>query len=302
MTKAPIALFVYDRLSHAQRTIASLLANYGADESDLLVFSDAARAPEHQPAVESVRAFVRVIRGFKSVQVFERPSNYGLAKSIIGGINQVLAEYDRLIVLEDDLVTSPYFLSYMNEALARFQDDDRVISVHGYVYPVKAALPKAFFLEGADCWGWGTWRRGWSVFNPDGQALLDELTRRKLLHAFDFNGTYPYSGMLRSQIAGKNDSWAIRWYASAFLASKLTLYPGRSLVQNIGNDGSGTHVDDTDTHDTDLTSTPIDLRHLPVEPSSEARAAFEAFFRRFAGSFLQRAIRRTRQIVARIAG
>lgn len=302
MTPAPIALFTYARPSHTARTVDALLRNDLAAESDLVIFSDAACSPAHEPQVAEVRALLANICGFRSVTVHHRPQNLGLSRSIIGGVGQVLQEHDRVVVLEDDMVTSPHFLRYMNEGLEGFAGDERVISIHGYVYPVQRALPEAFFLPGADCWGWATWRRGWSVFNPDGQALLDELARRKLLHAFDFNGTHPYSGMLRSQIAGKNDSWAIRWYASAFLASKLTLYPGRSLVQNIGNDSSGTHADDTETHDIDLSSTPIDLRHVPVEPSGQAQAAFEAFFRRSGGSFLQRAIRRARQTVARIAG
>ncbi|MES3002262.1 MAG: glycosyltransferase [Pseudomonadota bacterium] len=301
MAHAPIALFVHDRLAHAQRTVASLLRNPGAALSDLYVFSDGPRTPQKQAAVDSVRRFVSGISGFRSVRIVRRAVNYGLARSIIEGVSQVLAESDRLIVLEDDMVTSPHFLAYMNEALDRFRDDDRVVSVHGYVYPVRADLPEAFFLQGADCWGWGTWRRGWSVFNPDGRALLDELTRRKLLHAFDFNASHPYSDMLREQIAGRNDSWAIRWYASAFLADKLTLYPGRSLVHNIGNDSSGTHAVDTDTHDARLSGTPIDLRRVPVAPSGQARAAFEAFFRSSSGGLLQRAVRMARQTVARMA-
>lgn len=300
MSPAPIALFTYARPTHTARTVEALLRNDLAAESDLIVFSDAARAPAHEPRVAEVRAYLRQIAGFRSVTVHERPRNLGLSRSIIGGVGQVLQAHERLIVLEDDMVTSPHFLRYMNEGLARFADDERVISVHGYVYPVKQPLPEAFFLPGADCWGWATWRRGWRLFNPDGQALLDELTRRRLLDAFDFNGSHPYSDMLRSQIAGSNDSWAIRWYASAFLASKLTLYPGRSLVHNIGNDSSGTHADATDIHDTDLSSTPIDLRAVAVEPSRQAQAAFEAFFRQSAGGLLQRAVRGARRVMSRI--
>jgi hypothetical protein len=177
------------------------------------------------------------------------------------------------------MVTSPHFLSYMNEALDRFADDERVISAHGYVYPVQETLPEAFFLRGADCWGWGTWRRGWSLFNPDGQALLDELERRSLIKAFDFNGTYGYSRMLKSQIKGENDSWAIRWYASAFLANKLTLYPGRSLVQNIGNDDSGTHCGTTSVFDVNVYDAPVKIDGLLVEESEVSRNAIERFFR-----------------------
>lgn len=302
MTPAPIALFTYARPSHTARTVEALVRNDLAAESDLVVFSDAPRSPAHEPQVEQVRALLAHVSGFRSVTIHQRPHNLGLSRSIIDGVGQVLQEHERVIVLEDDMVTSPHFLRYMNEGLERFANDERVISVHGYVYPVRRALPEAFFLPGADCWGWGTWRRGWSLFNPDGQALLDELTRRKLLHAFDFNGTYPYSDMLRAQIAGRNDSWAIRWYASAFLADRLTLYPGRSLVHNIGNDSSGTHADATDTHDADLSSTPIDLRDVPVQASREAHAAFEAFFRRSGGGLVQRAMGRARRLIARVTG
>jgi hypothetical protein len=150
------------------------------------------------------------------------------------------------------------------------------------------ALPEAFFLPGADCWGWATWRRGWRLFNPNGQFLHDELRRRNLLNAFDFNGTYGYSKMLEGQIKGLNDSWAVRWYASAFLANKLTLYPGRSLVHNIGNDSSGTHCSDVSTHDAELSRTPVDLNEIEVVPSVVGQAAFEAFFREAQVSFASR--------------
>jgi putative methyltransferase (TIGR04325 family) len=190
-----------------------------------------------------------------------------------------LSRYERIIVLEDDMVTSPYFLSYMNEALDRFANDDRVISAHGYVYPVKQGLPEAFFLRGADCWGWATWRRGWELFNPNGQALLDELKRRNLIKVFNFNGAYGYSQMLESQIKGVNDSWAIRWYATAFLAEKLTLYPGRSLVNNIGNDSSGTHCGTTTALDAELSDRPININGVRVEEDSAAKETIENYFR-----------------------
>jgi len=275
----PITLFTYARPDHTQRTVEALLRSTGASEHDLIVYSDAPRTPDKAQAVAAVREYLKTIAGFRSVIIHHRSHNYGLAKSIIAGVTEVLSRYERIIVLEDDMVTSPHFLSYMNEALDRFADDERVISVHGYVYPCQQPLPEAFFLRGADCWGWATWRRGWALFNPDGQALLDELKGRNLIKAFDFNDTYGYSMMLEGQIKGINDSWAIRWYASAFLANKLTLYPGRSLVQNIGNDSSGTHCSNTSIHDSVLSSTAINFIGIEVKPSMIGHAAFERFFR-----------------------
>lgn len=300
MSLAPIALFTYSRPDHVRRTVESLLRNPEASDHDLVVFSDAARTVDKQTAVDEVRAYVGSIRGFRSLTIHHRSHNFGLAKSIISGVTHVLTEHERVIVLEDDLVTSPHFLAYMDESLDRFSDDERVISIHGYVYPIPQALPEAFFLPGADCWGWATWRRGWLLFNPDGQSLLDELKRRDLTKVFDFNGAYDYSKMLAGQIHGLNDSWAVRWYASAFLAGKLTLYPGRSLVHNIGNDSSGTHCDSDTTYDAELSESRISFKALEVTPSALGLAEFEKFFRKSKSSFVSRLARRIRKIYSKM--
>lgn len=277
MTFAPVALFVYNRPVHAQRTIEALRQNVGAENAALYVFSD---APKNAAAIESVaevRSYIRSIEGFKSVAIIEREKNLGLANSIIDGVTRLCAEYGRVIVVEDDLVTSPYFLKYMNDGLDLYERNERVISIHGYVYPVKTALPETFFLGGADCWGWATWKRGWDLFERDGRKLLQELKARKPTRRFDFDGAYPYTRMLRDQIAGKNDSWAIRWYASAFLKDKLTLYPGRSLVFNIGNDSSGTHCATTDGYAGEISEIPIKMDAIPIEENSRVRDQIAGF-------------------------
>ena len=287
---SPIVLFVYNRQDHTQRTIEALKKNKLANESDLIIFSDAPKTVTQAEKVGKVRAYIRQIEGFKSVTVVERETNLGLARSIIDGVTTIVGQYGRIIVLEDDLVTSPYFLTYMNEALEKYKDDDQVVSIHGYVYPVAQPLPEAFFLPGADCWGWATWSRGWACFNSNGQFLLDELKRRKLIQTFDFNCSYAYSKMLEGQIKGTNDSWAIRWYASAFLAGKLTLYPGRSLVHNIGNDSSGTHCGESSSLDSELSNTPISLSNISVQISKTGQRAFEHFFRQQQTGLLQRIV------------
>ena len=297
----PIALFVYNRLGHTQRTIEALKKNILAEDSDLIVFSDAQKSEAEADAVCEVRKFIREIDGFKSVTIVEREANLGLARSIIDGVTTIVSKYGRIIVLEDDMVTSQYFLTYMNEALEKYAKNDRVASIHGYVYPVKKPLPETFFMRGADCWGWATWRRAWAHFNPDGQYLLNELRRKKLINEFDFNGAYTYSTMLEDQIRGKNNSWAVRWYASAFLANKLTLYPGRSLVYNIGNDSSGSHCGTTGTHDVVLSAMSIDLSQVEMSPSIIAYQAFEDFFRQAQSGFLQRAHRFLIAIFRKIA-
>jgi hypothetical protein len=145
---------------------------------------------------------------------------------------------------------------------------------------VAEPLPETLFLKGADCWGWATWQRAWECFDPDGCRLLAQIEGRQLGHAFDFDGAADYTEMLRRQVAGANDSWAVRWHASAFLRDKLTLYPGRSLVENIGHDATGAHCGQTDRFAVRLADRPVAVCRLPLAPDAAAREAFKAFFRR----------------------
>ena len=276
---APIVLFTYDRLQHTVQTITALQKNEYASESDLIVYSDAPKNNESKERVENTRRYLNSITGFKSVSVVAREENFGLANSIIDGVTTVVNKYGRIIVLEDDLITSPFFLKYMNESLEIYKNDTQVACIHGYVYPIKKKLPDTFFLKGADCWGWATWRRGWEVFNPDGESLLKELERQKLTKKFDFDGSYPYTKMLRKQIKGVTNSWAIRWYASAFLNNKFTLYPNKSLIYNSGNDGSGTNCVQSNTFEVEMSSIPINVELIKIEESKNAKKEIIHYFR-----------------------
>jgi hypothetical protein len=276
---APITLFVYNRLNHTRQTVEALLRNELAAESEFFVFSDGPRSETDREKVLAVRSYLKTINSFKKVAVIERDKNFGLAESIIAGVTEIVNRYGRIIVLEDDMVTSPYFLKYMNDALEIYKDEEKVISIHGYIYPVRDKLPETFFLRGADCWGWATWKRGWDLFDPDGRKLLEQLQKRNLTRTFDFESAYGYTKMLKNQVQGKNNSWAIRWYASAFLKDKLTLYPGRSLVLNIGNDASGTHCDATDIFDTYISEKKITIAKIPIIEDDGARKAVSRYLR-----------------------
>lgn len=296
---APVALFVYNRLQHARRTIDALRANELAAQSDLFIFSDAARDQESSAAVAAVRDYLGTITGFRSVDITLRPRNLGLAASIIDGVTSVCNRFGRLIVLEDDLVTSRSFLSYMNQALAVYEQDERVASIHGYCYPVPAVtLPPTFFLRGADCWGWATWSRSWRHFEPDGRKLLKLLRDRQLEHQFDLDGAFGFTQMLAAQTEGRNDSWAVRWHASCFLREMFTLYPGRSLVHNIGNDSSGRHCGATDDYSTVLLDHAVTVEPVDVAECGYARAAFAEFLRGTRKGILQRAFSRIRKGMA----
>lgn len=279
MMPAPIALFVYNRPWHTRQTVESLQKNGLAADSDLIVFSDGPKNEKDTAKVEEVREYVRSVHAFKSVSIHESQSNRGLANSIISGVTRVLEKATTVIVLEDDLITSPHFLTYMNRALAIYENEERVISIHAYMWPVQRRLPETLFIRGADCWGWATWRRGWKLFNPEGKQLLNELRQKGLTHEFDFWGTYPYVKMLRNQIRGANDSWAIRWYASAFLQDRLTLYPGRSLVSNIGNDLTGMHGGSSSAFDTTIDDREILIARIPLEEDTASKRVIAAYLK-----------------------
>lgn len=294
---APIILFVYNRPEHTRRTVEALAQNELAGSSDLIVYCDGARPGSSQRAVEEVRSLVRGIQGFRSLKVVCRDSNLGLAASIVSGVTEVVNEWGSAIILEDDLVTSPFFLRYMNDGLCRYAGDERVVSLHGYAYPLKRQMPETYFLYGADCWGWATWSRAWAGFEADGRKLLEQLQASGLLCRFDFNGSFDYSGMLEAQIRGDNDSWAIRWYASALLNRGLTLYPGRSLVRNIGNDQSGEHSMRTDIYDVVLSDSTVRVGTAEVRENPEALAAMEAFFRSIRPTLTRRMVGRLRRLL-----
>ncbi len=292
MKLAPITLFVYNRPEHTKRTVEALQRNTLAKESDLFIFSDGAKNEESKKGVAEVRNLIKTVSGFKNVNVIERSENLGLARSIITGVTDIVNKYGSVIVLEDDLLTSPYFLKYMNDALTLYENENRVVSIHGYVYPVKKALPETFFLRGSDCWGWATWKRGWKLFEQDGKKLLKKLEKEKLLREFDFDGTYDFSGMLKRQIQGQNDSWAILWYASTFLAGVLTLYPGTSLIENIGRDGSGTHGGNSNSFKKAVAERQIDIKPIRIEENVRAKKIIIDELRSLKTSLLQRIIRK----------
>jgi len=279
MNLAPIVLFTYNRFQHTLETLEALKANELAENSKVLVYSDGPKTNEDQFVLNQVRGYLRTLGGFKSVAVIERPRNLGLARSIITGVTEALNSYGKVIVLEDDLLTSRFFLKFMNEALELYENEEKVVSITGYTYAVTSALPETFLLRDPGCWGWATWKRGWRVFNEDGRALFDALSRGGLLRQFNYNNSYPYSKMLKNCISGKNESWAIRWYASAFLGNYLTLYPGTSLVHNIGNDRSGVHSRRSSLYDVKPSEKSIAVAKIPVCETEDARSAFEAYFR-----------------------
>jgi len=294
---APIVLFVYNRPWHTYQTVESLKKNELAAESELFIFSDGAKTNDARLGVDNVRNYIDNLDGFKKLTVIKRDENWGLANSIIDGVTKIVNQYGKVIVLEDDLLTSPHFLNYMNKSLNLYQKADNVASIHGYIYPIDG-LPNTFFIKGADCWGWATWKKSWDMFDPNGQRLLDKVFDKGLEVEVDMNGSYGFTKMLKRQINGQNDSWAVRWYVSAFLNNMLTLYPGQSLVSNIGFDTEGTHCRTSKIFDVELNQG-FKFSGIEVRENVQARKKIELFLKKTNLSLLKKIIFKLDQIINR---
>lgn len=275
MSPAPVALFAYNRPDHLIRTLKALQASPLAAASELHVFADGPKQAEDVPAVNQVRDIIERITGFARICRHEQRENLGLSASVINGVTELSRQYGRVIVLEDDLVVAPGFLTFMNRALDRYEGESRVMQVSGYMFPVdrSARLATTFFCRIPTSWGWATWERAWRCLNLDSAALVSLLRDRGQQDGFNVDGAYPYLEHLKLHAEGKMDVWGVRWYASMFISEGLCLYPSRSLVQNIGMDGSGVHCGQSSAFDVELSG----QESWPFpDQIQESRAAFES--------------------------
>jgi hypothetical protein len=291
---APIAIFAYRRPEHVNRLIDSLLQNAPFACSPVVVFCDGARDEHDQVAVAQTRAVIRERLGSRA-EIIESNVNNGLARSIIAGVTQLCSLYGRVIVLEDDLVLHPGCLDFLNAALGHYADDSRVYHVNAYRYPVPTGSTPTFSRLPSS-WGWATWQRAWGDFEPDASKLERLLRAQRLSRALDFGGTFPYYRMLKLQVLGKVDSWAIRWYASVLLRGGLALVPNAAQVNNRGFDNSGIHCGATSQYDVELGAASHDWPPTVVEDMLTYRQT-QAFFRTVGGSFARRAARKLKHML-----
>ena len=241
MQRSPVLLFTFNRPKHTRKTVEALQKNKLVDQSDLIIYSDAPKKQNDLPAVEEVRAYINTVTGFKSVRVIERTRNWGLADSIIDGVTQTVRQYGSVIVLEDDIITSPFFLNYMNDALNYFKEEKKVWHISGWNYPFDhKGLEDVFVWRLMNCWGWATWKDRWNYFEKDSKKLIHEFDK-KTIYDFDLSNSGQFWSQVIANHKGKMNTWAIFWYASIFKQNGLCLNPSISYVKNIGHDGSGEH-------------------------------------------------------------
>ncbi len=239
---APVVVFAYRRPDHLRNTLTSLMRCDGFEQSLIIVYCDGARNANETDSVMATRELAKSMLGDRGEFHFNEV-NLGLSRSVIAGVGDVIARFGCAIVVEDDLELSPSFLTYMNQALDRYADDESVFQVSGYMFdvPELKASATALFLPFTVSWGWATWKRAWDQFDPQATGWEALRTDKVLRRRFNLDGIYDYATMLMRQMAGLRDSWAVRWYWTVFKANGLVLFPPVSLVNNTGFDGSGTH-------------------------------------------------------------
>lgn len=291
MDLAPIALFVYNRPDHTQQTINALKRNYLASQSELYVFSDYAKSDADIASMNLVRSLIAKIDGFKKVTVFKSEINQGLAVSIINGVSKIVNQFGKIIVLEDDLVTSKSFLTFMNEALNVYKSEPKVYQISGYSLPLPLKSNSTYFYRAPGSWGWATWSDKWYDLNTDATFLKEQIEKRDVNH-FNIDGAYDYFSQLRGNAEGTLKTWAVLWYASIYLKNGLCLYPVKSLVRNIGHDGSGENCNTSKTkkmfHQQHIAKSIEVLKKNPIEHKKELDLITTHFKNRFKPTFEDR--------------
>lgn len=243
---APIVLFVYNRPWHTIQTVEALQKNELANQSELFVYCDNAKNEDTRKSVDEVQIYIDKIDGFKKITVIKREKNWGLADSIMDGVTTIVNEYGKIIVLEDDLVTSSYFLRFMNESLDFYEESEDIFSVTGFNYPKRVLTIPADYKEEVylsyRCmsWSWGTWKDRWDKVDWDVKDFEELKNDKTKIDKFNRGGQDLFP-MLKSQMQGNIDSWAIRFCLAHSMNDGYCLYPIKSLVNNEGFDGSGVH-------------------------------------------------------------
>lgn len=289
MKNYPVAVFCYKRLDHLKRTLEALARNYGAEQTDVIVFSDAARFDREKADVDNVRRYIETLTGFKSVTLKKSMQNKGLKKSITEGVTEVCRDFGAAIVLEDDIETAPYFLKYMNACLEQYADINEVLAVSGFSY-IDREVDGTYFVCQPLCWGWATWKDRWDEYGCT-NAIEFDLSKNDI-RRFNYGGGFNFYQQYELNKLGRLSSWYIFWYLHAFVTSRVTIYPNRSLCLNLGFDGSGTNSSKGVNYNSTLYDGKILVQKEPALPDNEAYLQIERRLKKLKPSFFCRILNR----------
>ena len=268
-----IACFVYNRASKTDQMFRTLALNAESRYAKIFVFQDGAKNSIDQIAVDETSLVVAKWGKELNLHKITRPTNAGLKASIISGVTEVLHQSDAVIVIEDDLALSPFFLDFMLSGLSKYGENKDVVSIHGWKKPTSLPIWKSYFLRGADCWGWATWSDRWKLFLDELDSIGESFSEKER-RLYNFGRGTQVSDLLEKALQGKVDSWALLWHTHAFNHNLLTLHPAEGLVRNEGLDGSGTHPGMNKPFSTRLSNSRVTMPSGHVRESKWARFVF----------------------------
>lgn len=282
MSLAPLILFVYNRPDHTRNTLEALSKNIDAENTELFIFSDGPKNEQARPRINEVRQVINCYKNnrFKKVEIVNAEKNKGLANSIVSGVSSIINEYGKVIVLEDDLLTAPNFLLFMNKALDFYQDYEKVYTVHGYCGNIK--IPKKYKYDTyfvptrIGSWGWGTWKNVWEKIDWDVKDSESFFRNKDLVDKFNFMGN-DLTKMLANQLDNKIDTWDVQFCYHLLKNNAFSVYPVLSKVQNKGTGEVGTHNTYTNYFDVELRKTDQEVFNFAKEPDEEMIKNLKAF-------------------------
>lgn len=274
---APIAYFAFNRPEHTLKSLIAIKKNLLSAETDIYIFCDGPRINETESGIKSIEA-VRAIAASelwaKKVTLKFRERNVGLFESITSGITEVIEKYGRVIVIEDDVIISPGFLKFMNESLEMYDNDNRVMHISGYCpfqsFPIKYS-EETFFYNNTYCWGWSTWKRAWKYFIADGYELMKRIDKSKRRAYINLDNTFEFYWGLKYIHERKFQDWNYNWHVSVALQNGYCLHPVKTLTNNIGFDGSGTHCTTNEPQKIHEFTENINVKLIPVEENKDIR-------------------------------
>lgn len=270
---APIVFFAYNRPEHTRLVLESLRKNRLADESKLCIFIDGPKPGASVETLEANAEVKKVVREKKwcsEVTIVEATENKGLIKWNVDGITKMVNEFGRVIVMEDDSLLSPGFLTYMNDALDFYENNPKVMHIAAYRRPDLSTVEvkeSTYFFYHTTTWGWATWKRAWDHFKLDPSAVHEAVKKKGNIKRLNMDGTFEFFWGLKAVAKGKLRSWNAIWHSTVFLNDGLCLYPHKSLVSNIGHDGSGANcvIDDRFQIESNALAESITVTAIPLK-------------------------------------
>ena len=284
MSLAPIVLFVYNRPEHTLKTLEALMQNELAEKSELFIYCDGPKPNATKADLDKIDAVHTIIlkkQWCKKVSIKKAEVNKGLADSIVQGVTEIVNKYGKIIVLEDDIVTTKGFLKYMNDALEVYQSDKKVMHIGSYLPHTNShkKLPEIFLSRFMSCWGWATWKPAWDKTNWNESELYVQIKDPKVRYEFNLEGVLNFHEQLENNINGSINTWAIKWFTSIFLCNGLCLYPSHSLTKNIGFDGTGENCNLLDVKEREGVRDFIKVTKIKIEESSLGKQYLKRYYR-----------------------